>query len=128
MRTLFDKIVDEALSYEVEDPELGALLEQTEQESVSTISSSDYLKWVQRSLNRLYGIRIPTDGKDANSYRTALRKFNAEYSGRDYSDVDERTQNDLISVNEASGSYVAWVIRALNQAGRGPLFSSEIYT
>src|SRR5262245_465519 len=115
------ELVNELAAYES-----GA--EQTEQESVGTISSSDYLKWVQRSLNRLYGIRIPTDGKDSNAYRTALRKFNAEYSGRDYSDVDERTQNDLISVNEAPGSYVAWVIRALNQAVQGPWFSSEIYT
>jgi hypothetical protein len=119
------EIASAELANELAAYESGA--EQTEQESVGTISSSDYLKWVQRSLNRLYKIRIPTDGKDSNAYRTALRKFNAEYSGRDYSDVDERTQNDLISVNAAPGSYVAWVIRALNAVGAGPLPVSDAY-
>jgi len=128
MRTSFDELVNKALSFGAEDPELVALLGETEQESVGTISSSDYLKWAQRSLNRRYGLRIPTNGTDSGAYRDALRRFNREYSGRDYADVDEETQNNLIFVNEAPGPYVAWVVQALNAAGFGPIPTTNAYT
>src|SRR5688500_6286855 len=77
--------------------------EEIEQESVGTIYGTDYTKWVQRSLNRLYGLNLPTDGVDSSeAYRAALRRFNLEYSGRDYRDIDEQTQNDLIYANEGN--------------------------
>lgn len=99
------------------------------EQSVGTISGSDYTKWVQRSLNRLYGLNLPTDGVDSSEgYRSALRRFNLEYSGRDYRDIDERTQNDLIYANEANESYVKWVIGRLNQVGQGPIPVSPTYT
>jgi hypothetical protein len=107
---------------------IETLLAEIERESVGTISESDYIKWVQRSLNRLYGLHIPTDGKITGAYRTAVRRFNREYLGRDYADVDERTQNQLIFANEGQKSYVMWVIRRLNQLGLGPLPVTETYT
>jgi len=128
MRTLFDEIVNEALSFEPQGPELEALLGKTEQESVGIISSSDYLKWVQRSLNRRYGLSIPADGSDSSAYRDAIRRFNREYLGRDDANVDEETQNNLIFVNEAPGPYVAWVVQALNAAGFGPIPATDAYT
>src|SRR5262249_36915818 len=128
MKTLFDEIVNEALSFEAEDPELEALLGETDQESVGTISPPDYLKWVQRSLNRRYGLSIPTNGSDSSAYRDAVRRFNREYSGRVSADVDEETQNNLIFVNEAPGPYLAWVVQALNAAGFGPIPATNAYT
>ena len=103
-------------------------LGEVEQESVGTISANDYIKWVQRSLNRLYRTEIPTDGKITSAYRAAVRRFNLEYTGRDYEDVDEQTQNNLIFVNEAPGPYVAWVVQALNASGFGPIPATDGYT
>jgi hypothetical protein len=102
--------------------------EETE-ESVGDISGSDYTKWVQRSLNRLYGLNLPIDGVDTSpAYRAALRKFNLEYSGRDYPDIDEQTQNDLIYANEGHEGYVKWVIGRLINVGFGALRPSPTYT
>lgn len=103
-------------------------LEEVEQESVGSISATDYIKWVQRSLNRLYGSNIRTDGRISSAYRSAVRKFNLDWTGRDYADVDEQTQNQLIFANEGKKDYVEWVIRRLNQVGKGPLSVTETYT
>lgn len=92
-----------------------------ELESVGTISGTDYIKWVQRSLNRRYKVDLPIDGKISGKYREAVRRFNLEYLGRDDDRVDEQTQNQLISANEGIGDYGEWVIKALNKIGFGPL-------
>lgn len=47
--------------------------------SVGKISKDNYLKWVQRSLNRILGTHVPADGHDSESYRGAVRAFNREY-------------------------------------------------
>jgi peptidoglycan hydrolase-like protein with peptidoglycan-binding domain len=124
MRTLLDVITDE------EDGSFnkGSPSDEIEQGSVGSISATDYIKWVQRSLNRLYGSHVHTDGKLSSAYRAAVRKFNREYLWRDYDDVDEQTQNQLVLVNERNRDYVQWLIRALNQVGRGPLPFTETYT
>jgi peptidoglycan hydrolase-like protein with peptidoglycan-binding domain len=99
------------------------------EDSVGSISAVDYTKWAQRSLNRLYGARLPTDGSDSGkAYRAALRRFNLEYSGRDYANIDEQTQNDLIYANEGNESYVKWIIGRLNNVGLGPLPVGPTYT
>ena len=70
-------------------------------------------------------MNLPTDGKVSSAYRAALRKFNLQYLGRDYDDVDEQTQNQLIYANQATRNYVAWVSMSLNAAGLGPLPIAE---
>jgi peptidoglycan hydrolase-like protein with peptidoglycan-binding domain len=90
--------------------------------SVGTIAADDYIKWVQRSLNRLYKVGLPINGRDSAGYRNAVRDFNKDHLGReDYDKVDEKTQNQLIYVNMAVGDYVEWLIKALNKVGYGPL-------
>jgi hypothetical protein len=126
--TLLDEIVEEAFSPSGRRFNLENLLEEFEDESVGAISAIDYIKWVQRSLNRRYASNIPTDGKVSSAYRAAVRKFNQEYTGRDYDDVDEQTQNQLIYVNEVHSGYVKWVILALNAVGLGPLPYTATYT
>jgi hypothetical protein len=128
MRNIIDEITKEAsLDFRpsVSGEEVEGL---SDHESASTIAPKDYIKWVQRSLNRLYGINIRTDGTDSDAYRRALRKFNNEWTGRDYDDIDERTQNQLILANEGNESYVKWVISSLNQVGLGPLPLTDTYT
>jgi V8-like Glu-specific endopeptidase len=124
MRTVLDVITDEA------DGGLskGPLLDEIELESVGTISATDYIKWVQRSLNLQYNLKIPTDGKISSGYRAAVRRFNLDHTGRDYGDVDEQTQNALIYANEANSAYVRWVILALNAVGLGPPPYTDTYT
>lgn len=104
------------------------LLDEVEHENVGTISASDYIKWVQRSLNRLYGTNIPTNGVASTEYYAALRRFNRDYLFRDYGGIDERAQNELIVVNERHEGYVRWVILVLNTVGLGPLPFTDTYT
>ena len=123
-----DEITDEAMPFTGESFDKESLLGEIEHESVGAISATDYIKWVQRSLNRLYRTNLPTDGKISSAYRASVRKFNLEYSGRDYSDVDEQTQNDLIYANEGDKRYVKWIIERLNQVGLGQLPASDPLT
>ena len=116
-----------SLTFEAEPFEMAEQVDL--QVSVGTLSASDYVKWVQRSLHRFYGLSIPTDGvADRESYRAAVRRFNREYSGRDYQDIDERSPNDLIYANEGDERYVKWVIARLNEVGVGPLAPSDSFT
>lgn len=128
MTTLLDEILRGPV-FPVSGPfDTESQLEGIEQESVGAISATDYIKWAQRSLNRLYGTDIPTDGQISSAYRAAVRRFNREYLGRDYDDIDERTQNQLVLVNESSRDYVEWVVFALNRIGLGPLPRTETLT
>ena len=99
-----------------------------QRESVGSISKSDYIKWVQRSLNRRYGAKLPIDGRISRTYREAVRAFNIEHLFRDDEIVDTQTQDELIYENEANARYVRWVIRSLNQIGLGPLPDSDTFS
>lgn len=85
-----------------------------------SISSNDYIKWVQRSLNRILNTNLEVDGLITNDYRQALRQFNAEYlNGRNYNDIDKRTQDRMIQVNEDTPEYMEWVQKALLAVAQG---------
>jgi hypothetical protein len=83
------------------------------------IDSVDYIKWVQRSLNRILGSGIVVDGKLSEKYRNAVRQFQQQSGLTVNGQVDSKTQNKLILANEANADYVRWAQRALNTDGAG---------
>lgn len=98
-----------------EDPVI--LFDEALGDSVSQISAEDYIKWVQRTLNRLYDVGLVTNGKISSKYRDALKRFNLDYLGRLYNDVDSKAQNVMIMLNEQNRAYMAWVQGLLLRTG-----------
>ncbi|MEM9091075.1 MAG: hypothetical protein AAGC93_20315 [Cyanobacteria bacterium P01_F01_bin.53] len=77
------------------------------------ISPKEYITWVQRSLNRIYGAGLITDGRKTPSYKKLVRKFQSQHSLPEKGEVDSPTQNKIIFANEADRSYMNWVHRAI---------------
>jgi peptidoglycan hydrolase-like protein with peptidoglycan-binding domain len=81
------------------------------------IDSADYIKWVQRSLNRILGSGLVVDGKPTKSYRDAVQQFQQKHRLTVNGEVNRRTADKLILDNEANVDYVKWAQRALNTDG-----------
>jgi peptidoglycan hydrolase-like protein with peptidoglycan-binding domain len=73
--------------------------------------SSDYIRWVQRSLN-LRGECIQVSGLDSPGYREAVKRFQNSVGLPDNGKVDARTQNALIRSNHRSPGYLFWLQNA----------------
>jgi peptidoglycan hydrolase-like protein with peptidoglycan-binding domain len=119
-----DRLVRPALGARTSTPTLDrAELEiEEEREKVGTIADEDYIKWVQRSLNRIYHLNLDVDGKESPAYQAAVKRFNEEYVEKLVDDqVDARTQDQLILANETVDIYIRWVQEALNKVGAGHL-------
>lgn len=83
------------------------------------IDSKNYIRWVQRSLNRNVGSLLPATGEISPEYRQAVKQFQIQRGITPTGDIDENTQNKLIKANESDPKYVVWVQRALNTHGYG---------
>lgn len=74
---------------------------------------TDYITWVQRSLNRVVDTAIAVNGKDSKKYRRAVKKFNRNFvigtldAPKD--DVGVVTQDTIIRENETDYNYMTWV-------------------
>lgn len=88
-----------------------------EYESVGTISREDYLRWAQRSLNRIFKLGLLVDGKVSNAYREAVKRLqmHAGLPRRD-GKLQEEEQDAIIKLNHQNPPYVAWAQRALTRA------------
>ena len=84
------------------------------------ISARDYIRWVQRSLNRLLGAGIIVDGVTTAGYYEWVNEFKWSRGLPSNSSVDEATQNKLIKANHTDPIYVIWVQQALIRAAAGP--------
>ena len=81
----------------------------------------DYVKWVQRALNRIMGRSLPVDGKEIGPWHGALGDFK-EYlrinePGLDKFQIGARTQNELIRLSHLSPTYAQWLHTKLPGAG-----------
>lgn len=89
--------------------------------SVGTINARDYVKWVQRSLNRALKILLLVDGKVTKNYRNAVEQFNKKFVTKSLdAGIDEVgvvTQNAIILKNEKDTAYIEWVQEGLNITG-----------
>jgi hypothetical protein len=85
------------------------------------IDPVNYIKWVQRSLNRILKSGLTVDGKVSDKYRNAVRQFQQGRGINPTGQVNEKTQDKLIKANEADVTYMTWVQQALNKHGAGLL-------
>lgn len=81
------------------------------------ISPDDYLRWVQRSLNRILKLNAPTDGKDTDGYRDRVEDFEHQEHRPVNRDIDASDQNYIIKANHAHGVYTSWAARTLRAKG-----------
>ncbi len=72
-----------------------------------------YIAWVQRSLNRIFGASLVTDGRDSGPYRSLVRRVQAKNGLPVTGLVDSPTQDAIIKDNERNRNYMVWVQRAL---------------
>ena len=88
--------------------------------------SSDYIRWVQRSLN-LRGNCLQVNGLDSLGYRKAVQGFQKSVGGLTANGkVDARTQDALILSNQRNPFYIDWVQTALNHPKTNKLDSNAI--
>ena len=83
------------------------------------ISPTEYISWVQRSLNRILGVGLVTNGAITVDYRDAIEEFQFAYGLARTRDVASQDQNEIIKANHKTPEYVEWVQRALNKVGAG---------
>ena len=100
-----DEAIDDFLLFETPSLDLA--------NGFDVITPTEYIAWVQRSLNRLYGNSLVTDGRITPLYRNFVRKFQADHGLPTTGEVDKSTQNKIIKSNESNRSYMAWVHKAL---------------
>ena len=63
------------------------------------ITAKQYIAWVQRSLNRLLGSALVSDGTDTEAYRDQVKEFRFCYVLGSSGEVDRPTQDALIKAN-----------------------------
>jgi putative peptidoglycan binding protein len=108
----------------------------SEMESEVDRSSYDYAVWVQRSLNRILGLRLVEDGIIGTQTRSAIRSFQERYSLLVDGIVGQQTEGALINAGAAPPpgsvpSYLPAPPRAGASAGSlawGAKVSSEFRT
>jgi peptidoglycan hydrolase-like protein with peptidoglycan-binding domain len=85
--------------------------------TTTTLTSKQYIAWVQRSLNRLLGCALVTDGSDTSEYRDQVTEFKFAYVLGFSAEVGVPEQDALIKANYLTPEYVAWAQTALNKVG-----------
>jgi putative peptidoglycan binding protein/papain like cysteine protease AvrRpt2 len=85
----------------------------------SPITPQEYIAWVQRSLNRLLGSTLATNGDDTAEYRAKVREFKSMFGLGSSAEVGAREQNALIKANHSRPEYVRWAQTALDRAVGG---------
>ncbi len=82
-----------------------------------------YVRWVQRSLNRITGRSLAVDGKNMGPWRDVLADFKRALRitdpGLTAFQIGPTTQNQLIRLNHLSPDYVEWLQLKLNAGGEG---------
>jgi hypothetical protein len=95
-------------------------------EGVGVIDGQDYVLWVQRSLNRNFGVNLKPDGHINPDYRREIKEFqlwyvpqyrNANMMDSRLGKVDAVTQDRLIESNHTREAYLRWVQKALTKVG-----------
>jgi hypothetical protein len=83
------------------------------------IDPRDYVRWVQRSLNRLLDAGIVVDGATTTAYHEWVTEFKWSRGLPADNVVDETTQNAFIKANHKEPVYVMWAQEALVDSGAG---------
>ena len=82
------------------------------------ITTSQYVRWVKGSLNRLLGCTLLDNDSKSDQYRTWVKEFQINQHLTPNGEVNSQTQDALMKLNRNnSPDYVEWVQRALNRSG-----------
>jgi len=86
-----------------------------------SLTRGDYVRWVQRSLNRITGSMMTCDGFETGPWREALRIFKSaqgiQEPGLTHYQIGAKTQNELVRLNDFNEEYVLWLRKHLKLAG-----------
>ena len=82
-----------------------------------SLTATDYISWVQRSLNRLLGERIRSNGSDSPYYRDSIEEFQLGYALPITRDIGPSDQNEIIKANHKTPEYVDWAQEVLRRTG-----------
>jgi hypothetical protein len=91
--------------------------------TIVSITSADYIAWVQRSLNRIFHSAIITDGLIPRGsiaetyYRQLVTEFNFTRGFGETSEVGSPQQDALIKTNYKTPEYVRWIQFVLVRVG-----------
>jgi peptidoglycan hydrolase-like protein with peptidoglycan-binding domain len=81
----------------------------------------DYLRWAQRSLNRIMGRSVLVDGRSIGPWRAVLGDFKRDFGIKDPGlsvfEIGANTQNQMIRMNHLSPDYQAWLAGKLPGLG-----------
>src|SRR5262245_46215044 len=81
------------------------------------VTKQQYIAWAQRSVNRLLGSALVTDGSDTDAYHDQVKEFRFTYALGESGDVDRPTQDALIKANYLTPEYVSWAQKAFDRVG-----------
>ena len=83
----------------------------------STLSTIDYVSWVQRSWNRILGQTETTVGVDSETYRDLIELFQRNEDLPLARNIFPTDQNRIVQLNHADSSYMTWVRTTLQGLG-----------
>ncbi|WP_299817546.1 peptidoglycan-binding protein [uncultured Roseibium sp.] len=86
-----------------------------------SISDAQYIKWVQRSLNRIFGSGLKVDGVKTVVYQEQVKEFQFAYALPLTGFMAPADQNKLIKANHFTYEYVVWIQECLNAVKAGAL-------
>src|ERR1044071_1955105 len=96
---------------------------------MNTITEPDYVRWVQRSLNRLINAQLPINGEKTYDYRRgvqtlqllspSLRHYCAPngFKNQMWAKRAQPTQDVMIEWNQTMFCYMTWVQKSLFKIG-----------
>ena len=85
------------------------------------VASTDYVRWTQRSLNRIMGAAMVCDGNEIGPWRPLMANFKTAFSinepGLTAEQIGPKCQNEMIRLNDLTPEYCAWINECLNVPG-----------
>lgn len=85
------------------------------------MANADYVRWVQRSLNRIMGATLVCDGAEVGPWRPLIANFKTAFQVQEPGLTDEqigpKCQNQIVRLNDLTPEYCAWINECLGVAG-----------
>ncbi len=82
-----------------------------------SVTSSEYIRWVKASLNRVLGTTLPDNAVDTLEYRYWIKEFQINQHLPGDGLVGKQTQDALMMRSRYNRDFVIWVQRCLNHSG-----------
>ena len=84
-------------------------------------AGADYVRWVQRSMNRIMGATLVCDGVEVGPWRPLVANFKAAFQVQEPNlsaeQIGPKCQNEIIRLNDLTPEYCKWINDCLGVAG-----------